>query len=188
MHLYQHNLTSSSELDRATVTDVATWIHEVITPLMIGLSCLVLSIAAIILLLLVKHYRYETSSDNITVTQVLEMFTISFCHFIFDCLRMRSIFRDQARGVSNTTPGQIASINSDCCVSFSCSHWRDLEKIVRYWSSYPSIPTRIVRYRASQIKINAFIEKIVPFSKRKCAMLWSVACRDLLLVSRSVAE
>ena len=127
VHLYQHNLTSSSsELDRATVT-VATWIHEVITPLMIGLSCLVLSIAAIILLLLVKHYRYETSNDNITVTQVLDVYCLQylslFCHFKIDCLRMRSISRDQARGVANTTPGQRASINSDCCISFSFSHY-----------------------------------------------------------------
>ena len=45
--------------DRDLVTP-AVWLHDVITPVMVSLACLVLGIAAIILILLVKHFRYET--------------------------------------------------------------------------------------------------------------------------------
>ena len=62
--LHQSNLTSS-----LVTRSVAGWVQEVITPVMIALSCLVLCIAAIILILLVKHYKYETN-NSVTVTQV----------------------------------------------------------------------------------------------------------------------
>lgn len=43
--------------DRRLVT---VWLHDVITPVMVSLACLVLGIAAVILILLVKHFRFET--------------------------------------------------------------------------------------------------------------------------------
>ena len=48
----------------------AMWLQDVITPVMVSLSCLVLGIAAIILLLLVKHYRYTESEPHIQYHQV----------------------------------------------------------------------------------------------------------------------
>ena len=39
---------------------VTVWLHDVITPVMVSLACLVLGIAAVILILLVKHFRFET--------------------------------------------------------------------------------------------------------------------------------
>ena len=52
------NMTRSPGSDTRLVSP-AMWLHDVITPVMVSLACLVLGIAAIILILLVKHFRYE---------------------------------------------------------------------------------------------------------------------------------
>ena len=52
------NMTRSPGGDKRLVSP-ALWLHDVITPVMVSLACLVLGIAAIILILLVKHFRYE---------------------------------------------------------------------------------------------------------------------------------
>ena len=53
------NMTRSPGQETRLVSP-AMWLHDVITPVMVILACLVLGIAAIILILLVKHFRYET--------------------------------------------------------------------------------------------------------------------------------
>ena len=51
------NLSSVLSVQSDSVISPIIWIQEVITPIMISLSGLVLGIAALILVLLVKHYR-----------------------------------------------------------------------------------------------------------------------------------
>ena len=70
--LYSSNMTRVSGTSGGDHVSPSLWIQEVITPVMISLSCLVLGIAAIILILLVKHYRYE-ADPSIQYHQVLSI-------------------------------------------------------------------------------------------------------------------
>ena len=62
LHSLYSNLSTTQTVQSDSVISPLIWIQEVITPVMISLSCLVLGIAALILILLVKHYRYETET------------------------------------------------------------------------------------------------------------------------------
>ena len=62
--LYSNNVSHvSGHVPGHVSVSPGIWIQEVITPVMIILSCLVLGIAAVILILLVKHYRYESETN-----------------------------------------------------------------------------------------------------------------------------
>ena len=63
--LYSNNVShvSGGRVPGHVSVSPGIWIQEVITPVMIILSCLVLGIAAVILILLVKHYRYESETN-----------------------------------------------------------------------------------------------------------------------------
>ena len=61
LHRLQH---STSPAPASTVPGgVAAWLQEVVTPVMLSLSGLVLGIAALILVLLVRHYKDEADTS-----------------------------------------------------------------------------------------------------------------------------
>ena len=60
------NASTLHRLQHTTSTvpgGVAAWLQEVVTPVMLSLSGLVLGIAALILVLLVRHYRDEADTS-----------------------------------------------------------------------------------------------------------------------------
>ena len=80
MYSSNMSLTRVSGTQGGDHVSPSLWIQEVITPVMISLSCLVLGIAAIILILLVKHYRYE-ADPSIQYHQVGNIFLKALNNF-----------------------------------------------------------------------------------------------------------